>query len=406
MNGGAAFRSGAWFGDRLERVAFPSHWDVDIAEMADCGKLSLPQLCDAIDHPIGAPPLAQLAGEYRSAIILCEDHTRPLDCHDMALHLLTRLNEAGIADDGIRILIANGTHRPMSYGEQIKKFGLDVCKRVSILAHNCYGNLRPLGTTDCGTPVSIDRQVGEEDLVIGIGGIYPHGMAGFSGGAKIVLPGICGIDTIEFNHSALSGGYLNVEENGFRSDMEQAARMVPLRFSINAVINSRREICGVYAGDFIAAHRQACSFARRVYATKAPEAADVLFINAYPMDSELFQAAKALEVAKAYPGARVLVLMASCDEGFGHHWLCGPGGRMHAKEREDMRRKLEGRELIIVSPNIGRHDILKKFPPDTLLFEDMARAVTHIEETMAGCVGKVLFFPCAPIQVTAPESYV
>lgn len=399
MKAGTTYRVGAWFGDRSETLTLPPHWQVEVAGIADRGKLSLAQMQNAIDNPAGTPPLAELAKGYASAIILCEDHTRPLDCHDMMQCVLDRLNAAGIADERIRILIANGTHRPMAYGEQIKKFGLDICKRVSILAHNCYEHLRPLGVTSAGTPVSIDAQVGEDDLVIGMGGIYPHGMAGFSGGAKIVLPGICGMDTIAYNHGTLSGGYLKVEDNGFRDDMEEAAHMVPLRFLVNAVVNSKREICGVFAGDFIAAHRKACAFAGQVYATKASKEADVLLINAYPMDSELFQAAKALEIAKAYPEARTLVLMAPCEEGFGHHWLCGPGGRMYGKERSDMKRKLEGKTLYIVSPNIGRQEVLKKFSPDTLLFEDLAQATAHIERTLGERVGKVVFFPCAPIQI-------
>lgn len=399
MRNEIAFRSAAWYGDSDVTYAFPPSWDISVPRMADADKLTKEQIRQSLENPVGTPSLEEMAWEHHRAVILCEDHTRPLVLHDVMLCVLDQLNRGGISDDRIIIQIANGTHRPMTHEEQVKKFGVDVLRRVSVLDHNCYDNLRYIGDTQAGTPLYVDKNVGESDLLIGLSGVYPHGMAGYSGGAKIVLPGIAGIDSIEYNHRSLSGHYLQLQPNGFRQDMEEAARKVGLCFSVNSVVNSRREICALRAGDFILAHKAACEAAGKVYTTKMPVQADVLFINAYPMDSELFQAAKALEIANFYPGTKYLVLLAPCAEGFGYHALCGPGGRMYCREVEGMRQKMKGRELIVVSPNVSRHDILKKLPPETVLVSDLSQAVRYLDERLNGHIGKVVFYPYAPIQI-------
>lgn len=399
MTDRAAYRSRAWFGDEERELVFPEHWDVTISEIRNAPALSVSQLGECIDKPSASKSLEDLAKAYDSAVILCEDHTRPLIVHDLICILLDRLNKGGIPDNSIRILIANGTHRPMSYQEQIHKFGLDVLKRIEVLPHNCYDNQRWVGRTKRGTPVTIDGSISEKDLLIGISGIYPHGMAGFSGGAKIILPGVSGIETIEHNHRELSGASLKLDGNDVREDMEEAAQLSGLKFSVNCVVNASREICAVVAGDFIIAHRKACKIAKSVYESLLPDYADVLVINAYPMDSELFQAAKALAVTQYYPMAKHLILICSCDEGFGYHALCGPHGRLNDWEKKNLENSLKGLDVYVASEMIGRQALLQKFPPWTKLFATPEQAIENLDEELGRASVKAIFFRCAPIEI-------
>ena len=404
MNSRATYRSRAWYGDEEREIVFPERWDVTVSAIKDAPAMNAAQLDGCVDHPSGTGRLEEIAKAYDSAVILCEDHTRPLVVHDLVCILIDRLNKGGIPDDNIRILIANGTHRPMTYQEQILKFGLDVLKRIEVIPHNCYDNQRRIGTTKRGTPVTIDKSVSEKDLLIGISGIYPHGMAGFSGGAKIILPGISGIETIEYNHQKLSGASLKLDGNDVREDMEEAARLAGLKFSVNCVVNSSREICDAVAGDFVTAHREACDRARIIYESLLPDYADVLVINAYPMDTELFQAAKALAVANHYPMAKHIILICSCDEGFGYHALCGPGGRLNEWEKRNLANSLKGLEVYVASGMIGRKALLQKFPEPTKLVDTPEQAMETLDKELDKGPVKAIFFRCAPIEIVKQQS--
>jgi hypothetical protein len=224
-------------------------------------------------------------------------------------------------------------------------------------------------------------------------------MAGFSGGAKIILPGASSIETIQYNHSNLSGRHCELENNAYRADMEEAAELAGLSFIVNAVINEKRDICGIFAGDFIRAHRKACDFAKIVYNTPSPARADLLLINSYPMDTELFQAAKSLELIRHYKDVKDIVLIADCADGFGYHALCGYGGRMFAREKEGVAKLLQGRNLIIVSENIEYHDVIKKFPDETTVCGSLELAIDKLWSSEKSSMIDVVLFPTAPLQI-------
>jgi nickel-dependent lactate racemase len=172
-----------------------------------------------------------------------------------------------------------------------------------------------------------------------------------------------------------------------------------LSFIVNAVLNEDREICGIFAGDFIRAHREACVFARKVYETPSPANADVLLINAYPMDTELFQAAKSLELIRNYRDVKNIVLIADCADGFGYHALCGYGGRMHAREKKGVAELLQGRNLVIVSENIEHHDVIKKFPDQTTVCGSLEAAIDKLQFPEKGSGINAILFPVAPLQI-------
>jgi nickel-dependent lactate racemase len=396
-----SIKTNAWYGDTTVQLEIPETWKFAVAEPRECPALAWADLEASITNPIGSASLSYLAAGKRNAILLIEDLTRPLRLDAVAELLLDSLNAAGIADGAIRIIVANATHRPMTRHELLLKLGANVCRRVQILPHNCYEHLTPIGRTEHGTELCVNTFVAEADLIIGLGGVYPHGMAGFSGGGKIILPGVSGIESIAQNHTQEAGGYLNVEANPLRDDMEEAARLAGLGFLVNGVVNSHREICGLFAGDPIAAHRRACRFAREAYATKVSTSPDILILNAYPMDTELFQAAKALSVAERITSAHTLVLLAECAEGFGYHALCGPGGRMQEKEKSDLRKVLEGKRTVICSRNIQPHDLAEKFPETTVVFSSWPETVDFLNRELQLAHCDVLLFPAATIQIPA-----
>ncbi len=396
-----SIRTNAWYADTTVQLQIPETWRFTVAESRDFPAMDSASLEASIRNPIGSPPLSSLAAGRRSALLLIEDLTRPLRLDAVAELLLDSLNAAGILDRAIRIIVANATHRPMTRHELLLKLGAEVCRRVQILPHNCYEHLTRIGRTESGTELDVNTYVTEADLIIGIGGVYPHGMAGFSGGGKIILPGVSGIESITQNHMREAGGYLNVAANPQRQDMEEAAALAGLRFIVNGVVNQHREICGLFSGDPIAAHRAACQFAGEAYTTKVSTSPDVLILNAYPMDTELFQAAKALAVAERIPSARTLILLAECAEGFGYHALCGPGGRMQEKEKRDLRKALEGRRTVICSRNIQPHDLAEKFPETTFLFNSWPETVHFLDRELNLAHCDALLFPAATIQIPA-----
>jgi len=275
-----------------------------------------PRAClrDAIEHPINSSTLEQLAVGKRSALIVADDYTRHTPADIIIPILETKLRSAGV--ETIRILVALGTHRPMTDSEKLARFGPDICRRLEIIEHQ-YKNPRRL--VDVGE-VTINSAVVEHDLIIGIGQIVPHRIAGFSGGSKIVLPGIAGGKDIARTH--WMGGcepgekMLGVARNPVRDEMNACAAAVGLRFIVNAICDPKGNLIGAVAGDFVEAHLAGCDLAREVFGVAVPEPADIVITDSFPKDIELWQAAKALYAADLMvkPGG-VVILVSPCPEG-------------------------------------------------------------------------------------------
>lgn len=271
-------------------------------------------LRDAIEHPISSPTVEQLALGKRSALIIADDYTRQTPVDVIIPILEAKLRSAGI--DTIRILVALGTHRPMTDSEKLARFGSDICRRIEIIEHE-YKNSRRL--VDVGA-VTVNRAVLEHDLIIGLGQIAPHRIAGFSGGSKIILPGISGEHGIARTH--WMGGcqrgekMLGVAKNPVRDEMNACAAAVNLRFIVNAICDPEGNLIGAVAGDFVEAHLAGCDLARQVFGVRVPEPADIVITDSFPKDIELWQAAKALYAADLMvkPGG-VVILVSPCPEG-------------------------------------------------------------------------------------------
>lgn len=274
----------------------------------------------AIDNPIGSPKVSELARGKKTALIISDDYTRQTPVSTIIPILERELRSAGIEE--IKILVALGTHRPMTQEEKLERFGRDICNRFEIINHRYQdmSELIDLGTTQRGTHFLINKAVMKADLVLGLGQIAPHRIAGFSGGAKIILPGVCGAEATAHTHWI--GGFedgeqmLGFAENPVRDEMNTCAGMARLAFIVNCICDPKGNLIGMVAGDMIRAHKKGCELAREVFGVKVPGQADIVIADSFPKDIELWQAAKALYAADLMvKKGGVLILVSPCIEG-------------------------------------------------------------------------------------------
>jgi len=274
-------------------------------------------------NPIGSKPLSKLVGPGKKIAILVDDWARPTPTSEIVSAILAELNSAGVSKKGITFVIARGTHRACSEEELRRKLGEQVIGQFEVVQHDCdnKGQLAYLGTTSFGTPVWANRLVVESDFKVGIGNLIANHISGFSGGAKIVLPGICGRDTIEQNHS-MEGSYYcrlgNMKSNPVRQDMNEVARMVGLNFIINTILNSQKKVVRLVAGDFIKAHEKGTAIIKELYGVKIRKMADIAIVSATPIDSNLFYAEKAATIGEMITKkGGTLILVSPCYDGAG-----------------------------------------------------------------------------------------
>lgn len=394
---------GCWFGDGVQELRFPAGYAVEVNDIQAPRALSAAQIERAVAQPISSPPLRELAANAANAVIAVDDISRPTPVADVLPALLRELSH--LPEHRITILIALGAHRPMTREELIAKLGSAVLERFNVEQHHPYENLVDLGRSTRGTPVRINRTFHEADIKISVGCVLPHPYMGFGGGAKIVVPGLAGIETLQANHqpavTGITGGLCNAEAEA-RKDIEEIAGAVGLKFSCNAVVDGRRAIVGLFCGDPVAAHRAGARLCREVYATTAPGAPyDVVCLNAYPKDTELLQAGNTLNCyrSSARPLAKeggTVVITSACSTGRGYHSLHGKDMRLY--RTPGAKPFLQGRDIILFSPNLNRRDFEVSFWSEYRF----ATSWSDVHRTLLekhGNDATVGVFPLAPLQI-------
>ena len=284
---------------------------------------------EALERPIGAPPLAELAQGRRSACILICDKTRPVPNRLFLWPMIETLVKAGVPIDGISILVATGLHRP-NLGEELAELVGDPRVLSAVRVENHFArddaahvDLGPTATR--GTPVKIDRRFIEADLRIATGLVEPHFMAGFSGGRKVVAPGIAHADTIRTFHSARFMGdprarECNLEGNPLHEEQLQILGKIGEVYGLNTVIDEDRNLAQVTFGEIIASHAAAVAFVRSMVEVKVPRKFHTIVTSAggYPLDDTYYQTVKGmvtpLDILE--PGG-TLIIASACAEGFG-----------------------------------------------------------------------------------------
>ena len=275
----------------------------------------------ALENPIKSRRLSEIVKPDSKVAIIVSDVTRPTPTAKLLPPLLDELYLGGAKDKNITIVFALGLHRNQIEEESRKLVGEDIYKKIRCIQHDT-GRCRRIGMTSRGTPIEIFEDILDTDVVIGIGSIEFHYYAGYSGGAKSVLPGVSSRETVITNHKmmidekAVSGRV----DGPVRQDMEEAAKIFGLDFILNVVLDSKKEIVAAVAGDLIEAHRKGVEVVDSMY--KVPvEPADAVIVSCggFPKDINLFQANKALDNAtQAVKQGGSIILVAECAEGIGN----------------------------------------------------------------------------------------
>jgi nickel-dependent lactate racemase len=399
---------GAWYNSREElSIEFPDSWHAQIFPMRDAEDVTNTGAIEsALQNPIGRAPIRRLAAGKSNAVLVVEDISRPTKCAPICEAILKELNEGGIPDSQITLIGAVGAHRPMTRTDYIKKIGEEVLERVNVENHHPYENLVYLGESKLRTPIYVNKTYYEAELKIAVSTVIPHPLAGFGGGAKTILPGVCGIETLAANHKA---GFRNVGIGiGFitelRKDIEDVCSRIGLDFSVNIVSTSRRGIAGIYAGHFIQAHRRAVDRALQVYHTDIPkldpkDRFSVGFFNLFPEDTELSQSLKGIN---SLMGAQPIlqqrspaVFMTAATEGRGYHSLQGEtGARLYENWGQNpvLKTIMSSRPFYVFSPGATPADVHHYFPEQTELCRSFGDLVISLEEIL-GPNPKAAVFP-------------
>lgn len=289
----------------------------------EVGLRGMPAFEAALDQPIGSPKLEELIQVGEKIAIVTSDVTRPLPSSLVLPPILKRLEKIGVRDEDILIVFALGAHRTHTEDEMRFLVGDEIFERYTCVDSNVQ-EVTYLGTTNGGTPVAIDKRVVAADRRITIGNIEYHYFAGYSGGAKAILPGVSTRDAIQANHSRMlepGAEAGRAEGNPVRLDLEEGIRkFIPIDFIVNVVLDEHKEIIHAVAGDFVEAHRAGCKFLDRLYLKPIDERADIVIVSqgGWPKDLNLYQTQKALDNAKhAVKDGGVIILVGSCKEGLG-----------------------------------------------------------------------------------------
>ena len=317
------------FGKTGLNVELPGPFDYRILEAR--GARPLPDAASALDqaleHPIASPSLGELARGRGSAAISVCDITRPAPNRQTLPPILRTLAAAGIPTSETRILIATGLHRPATEAEIREIVGPEIASRYTVLNHDAR-NLdehRFLGETSRGTPAHIDRRFLDAALHITLGFIEPHLMLGFSGGRKLIAPGLAAQETIKVIHSpqfmreplAVEG---SIENNPLHRELCEIAALARHDFMLDVALARDRSIAGVFAGHAIEAHRHGVRFVAETLLQRLEGPVDAVITTAagYPLDLTFYQAIKGVTAAHHIlePGGKIL-LIAECPEGPG-----------------------------------------------------------------------------------------
>ena len=280
-------------------------------------------LQQALACPVASGRLSEIVRKGETAVIMTSDITRPCPSARILPQVLEELYSVGIQPEDITILFGRGSHRRQTEEEMIHLVGEEIFRTVRC-DDTDFSRTVHVGTTRRGTPVDIDERVVKADRRILIGNVEYHYFAGFSGGAKALMPGASNPAAIQANHRLMTDPASHagrLEGNPVREDIEEAAAMVGADFIVNVVLNTDKQIVHAAAGDMVHAHRQACAFLDDHYGCPLKEKTDIVLVSqgGSPKDLNLYQTQKALDNAKhAVKDGGTVILCGSCREGFGN----------------------------------------------------------------------------------------
>jgi nickel-dependent lactate racemase len=279
-----------------------------------------------LKNPIGCPSLRELIFQKKASkiLIIVNDITRPTPYEIILPPLLNELHQIGIKKENIIFMVATGIHRSNSQEEIKEIFGKNIFSAYKFINHDCDNpRHKDLGKLKSGNKLWVDPIVSDIDFIITTGVVVPHYFAGFSGGRKSILPGICGRKTIEANHAQMvhaDSRAGNLKGNPVHQEMQEAAEKVGVDFNINVVTDENHKIVEIVAGKLLTSWRQGVEVCKKIYLCPIEKKAEVVIASAggYPKDINVYQAQKALENAcHAVKSGGAIILLAECSEGYG-----------------------------------------------------------------------------------------
>lgn len=312
------------FGNGVQEVELPSRNLIGELHANDVpiGLRGEAEVVRALRDPIGSQRLRDIVRPGETVAIVTSDLTRPMPTALVMPALLDELYAGGVRPEDITLVFALGCHRPQTEAERKKLAGERAFREIRCVDSDPTDCIS-YGSTSRGTPVDITRAVAEADRRICLGNIEYHYFAGYSGGAKAIMPGVSTREAIQANHSRMvlpecCAGAL--ETNPLRLDIEEAGAMLGIDFILNVVLSEHKEVLRAVAGDPVKAHRVGCAFLDSLYRKELTEPADIVIVSqgGAPKDLNLYQTQKALDNAKhAVRDGGVIILIGSCREGLG-----------------------------------------------------------------------------------------
>jgi nickel-dependent lactate racemase len=402
-----------WYENRERELEFPDRWQIDNLNSPGFDKpgLSAAQIRERIERPVAGPALGDLAAGKKQAVIVFDDMTRPTPVKDIAPDVLDILHRAGLQKDQIRFIWALGTHAAYDLINARKKLGAEIVEKYAVYNHDPFQNTVRVGRTPTGVELWFNREFMACDLKIGIGCITPHVHVGYGGGAKIALPGVAGIETINQFHNQLyrdraRTGLGNFEKNIMREEGDAAGDLVGLNFKIDCLLNRRGQITSLYAGPFRATHAAGADEGRDHYGIPHAGGYDVVVANSYAKANESAIAAL-LGLMLIRPQEGTLVLISDAPEGQVPHyvmraWGSDYGGRHYQPRAKGFVSRLM-KKLVVMAPYPDRTGLdLICHPDDAVIVKTWPEVLAILEKDFPARA-RVAVLPDGTMQYLKPQ---
>jgi len=404
-----------WYENREWELIFPDRWQVDNLNSPGFDKpgLSAAQIRERIERPVAGPALGDLAAGKKQAVIVFDDMTRPTPVKEIAPAILEILRSAGMRKDQIRFIWALGTHAAYDMINARKKLGGEIVENYAVYNHDPFQNTVRVGRTPRGVELWFNREFMACDLKIGIGCITPHVHVGYGGGAKIALPGVAGIETINQFHNQLyrdraRTGLGNFEKNIMREECDAAGDLVGLNFKVDCLLNRRGQITGLYAGSFRATHAAGAEEGKEHYGIPHAAGYDLVVANSYAKANESAIAAL-LGLMLIRPKGGTLVLVSDAPEGQVPHyvmraWGNDYGGRHYQPRARGFVSHLM-KKLIVMAPYPDRTGLDLICHPDDAVIVKTWPEVLAILENDFPAQARVAVVPDGTMQYLKPPKF-